>query len=107
MSRHIACENLPEPCGGDGLPVVGSGLHAVEHEDEGKEAWIYQHVGTGTPTLKENQSKSFGGLKPWLFWSILVVVSIVVIAASVGGAVGGSLAVKGNRKNAPPSSVQR
>lgn len=79
----------------------------MEHEDEGKEAWMYQHAMTGNPMLQENQSKPFGGLKPLLFLFILAVVSLVVIAASVGGAVGGSLAVKGNSNSAPPSSVQR
>lgn len=39
-----------------------------------------------------NENHTIGGLRPRVFWSIIAVVSFFVIAASVGGAVGGTRA---------------
>ena len=71
-------------------------MHPIEHEDQGKEAWIQQYVVTDNYTKKQKPSRRIGGLKPWLFWLILAIVGLIVIGASVGGAVGGKLAAKGN-----------
>jgi hypothetical protein len=107
VSRLAVCENLPERCYEGGLHPVEEGLHAIEHGDEGKEAWVYQQVATADSTAEGNQSRTIGGLKPWLFWFILIVVSLVVIGASVGGAAGGSLAAKDSSSSDSSSSVQR
>jgi hypothetical protein len=66
----------------------------MEHEGEGKEAWVHQRVVMNNSTTEKHQSQYIGGLKRRLFWFILVLASLVVIGASVGGAVGGSLAAK-------------
>jgi hypothetical protein len=80
----------------------------MEHEGEGKEAWVHQRVVMNNSTTEKHQSQYIGGLKRRLFWFILVLASLVVIGASVGGAVGGSLAAKESSDGIlQSSSVQR
>jgi hypothetical protein len=96
MLTHVKHENYPECVSDGGLHHVDNacGLHPLEHEDQGKEAWIQQYVVTDNCLPKEESSRRIRGLKPWLFWLILAIVSLVVIGASVGGAIGGTLAAK-------------
>jgi hypothetical protein len=108
MSRFTAHENLPERCYEGGLHPIEEGLHVIEHGDEAKEAWVHQRISRTNSPTENNQSRYIGGLKRKHFWCILVIVSLVVIGASVGGAVGGSLAAKESSDGVLQSfSVQR
>jgi hypothetical protein len=42
------------------------------------------------------------GLRPCIFWIVIIVLAIVVIGASVGGAVGGRKALEGHSQNEGP-----
>jgi hypothetical protein len=89
---QVGPENYPECVCEEGLHHVdaASGLHPIGHEDQGKEAWVQQYVVKESYAEKDKASKRIGGMKPWLFWLILAIVGLVVIGASVGGAVGGT-----------------
>jgi hypothetical protein len=108
MLTQVKHENYPECVDEGGLHHVDNtgGLHPLEHEDQGKEAWIQQYVVTDNYAPGES-SRRIGGLKPWLFWLILAIVSLIVIGTSVGGAVGGTLAAKSSSSALQSSSEQK
>jgi hypothetical protein len=109
MLTQVKQDNYPECVNEGGLHYVDNagGLHPIEHEDQGKEAWVQQCVVTDSDRLKVTSSKRIGGLKPWLFWLILAIVSLIVIGASIGGAVGGSLAAKRSSNAIHPLAEQK
>ena len=109
MLTEVKHDKYPECVNEAGLHHVDNagGLHPIEHEDQGKEAWVQQYVVTDNYAPKGTSPRRIGGLKPWLFWLILALVSLIVIGASVGGAVGGSLAAKGSSNAIQPSAEQK
>jgi hypothetical protein len=97
LTQHTH-ENLPERINEGGLHPVEESLHPIEHKDQGKEAWVHHYAVTDSYTPKDSPSKRIGGLDPWLFWLILATISLVVVGASVGGAIGGSLSREGQQQ---------
>jgi hypothetical protein len=51
-------------------------------------------ISSDTPA--NGPGRRIGGLKPWKFWSITVVISLIVVGASVGGGVGASIGGNGS-----------
>ena len=47
------------------------------------------------------------GLKPGMFWIVIVLIALIVIGASVGGAVGGTRASKNDTPASAQSTVSR
>jgi hypothetical protein len=76
--------------------VEQGGLYPIKPEE--KEPWTQQrHVHAQDalgPEPKDEVGRRVGSLKPWVFWTIIALVSAVVIAASVGGAIIGSRSAK-------------
>jgi hypothetical protein len=101
--------------------VPDSGLHPVEEPQYPKEAqqYTYPHgentnsqepyhqQATGVSVKTDNQGdklqRRIGGLKPWVFWLLIIAIGVVIVGASVGGAVGGARAAKGS--SASPVSL--
>lgn len=47
-------------------------------------------------TPADGPGRRIGGLKSWKSWSIIVVISLIVVGASVGGGVGASIGGNGS-----------
>ncbi|KAF2832593.1 hypothetical protein CC86DRAFT_425150 [Ophiobolus disseminans] len=72
-------------------------------EQDRKELWSQQQNAhlryASNPEPEDKKGRPIGGLKPWTFWTLIALISVVVIAASVGGAVAGSRSGKDSLKN--------
>lgn len=84
----------------DGVEVVPDSSPQVYYSSQGKEVAYPSHDGDAlfpeaVPIKSDNgnSQRRLLGLTPRIFWLVLVAIS-VIIAAAVGGGVGGSLAGK-------------
>jgi len=83
-------ESLPER-------IAEGGLHP--HTEAPQPCLAQQTSGLEIPSNnKENGTSQLGqrigGLRPWIFWLIIGTIAIIVIAVSVGGAVGSQSSAK-------------
>lgn len=92
-------ENFPE------VAPHHHGLHPIEAQQP-NQAWAHKEPYTPTPVPEESKSgRRLWGLKPWVFWTLIAVISIVVIGASVGGAVAGTKSNKSDESISRPTSA--
>jgi hypothetical protein len=55
--------------------------------------------------VSPNQNQLIGGLRPRIFWLLILLISLIVISASIGGAVGGTRSSRKNTSNEAQSQV--
>ena len=114
--EHVDTQVPPEA-----VDVPGHGLHPLEQNhpkyDSGS-YWQHGSVRQGEPQgvallnekpydnthdLKQSEQRRdsyrIGGVRPLIFWLLLLCVGLLVVGASVGGAVGGTMATKSSNVN--------
>ncbi|KAM0817894.1 putative Filament-forming protein (Tpr p270) protein [Seiridium cardinale] len=57
----------------------------------------------GIPLKERGVNNRIGGVRKRVFWPILVLVGLVVIGASVGGALGGMVGIRNNQASSAPT----
>jgi hypothetical protein len=50
----------------------------------------HSNLSINPDTVNRANNRRIGGLQPWVFWSIIVMIGFAIVGASVGGAVGGT-----------------
>jgi hypothetical protein len=61
----------------------------------------------GYSAALKGKSGKIGGLRPWVFWVLILVAGVVIVGASIGGAVGGTRAAQRSGTSTTPLCLQR
>lgn len=100
MSNKTTNVDYPQVAPESGLhPVILEQHKEVATEQQFQLPLVYQAAPAKQATFL------IGGFKPWIFWFVISFISLVVVGASVGGAVAGVKAVKNSNNNSSPPEV--